>query len=225
MFRWISSFILPVLIFGGLLFLPAPTWRWGRAWIFLAVVFACNAATLLAVFRQNEGLLDERYKAPLQKGQPVADKVVLLALISSFIVLGALIPLDVFRFHLFPEPRAWASALGLALFVAGWLLIALAFRENSFAAPVVRHQKERFQTVIDTGVYARVRHPLYAGAVPVMFGMPLWFNSYAAALFAIVPIGILVLRIQIEEKFLRKELKGYESYTKRVRFRLIPWLW
>jgi len=97
--------------------------------------------------------------------------------------------------------------------------------DNPFAVSVVRLQEERMQTVIDSGVYGVVRHPMYAGTIPLLVGMSLWLESYAAAVLAIIPVSTLVLRIRIEEEFLRRELKGYEEYTKRVRYRLIPFLW
>lgn len=79
--------------------------------------------------------------------------------------------------------------------------------------------------MIDTGAYGIVRHPMYAGAVLVMIGMPLWLESYAATLLAIVPIIVLMIRIPLEEQFLKQELKGYDAYTEKVRHRLLPYLW
>jgi protein-S-isoprenylcysteine O-methyltransferase Ste14 len=79
--------------------------------------------------------------------------------------------------------------------------------------------------VIDSGVYSVVRHPMYAGAILTMIGMPLWLESYAAALFAIVPSLLLMFRILVEEQVLRQDLVGYEAYTKKTRYRLIPLLW
>jgi protein-S-isoprenylcysteine O-methyltransferase Ste14 len=76
-----------------------------------------------------------------------------------------------------------------------------------------------------TGVYGIVRNPMYAGAVLLMIGMPLWLESYAAALFAIVPIILLAVRIVFEEQFLRQELSGYDAYTERVRYKLLPYVW
>jgi len=90
---------------------------------------------------------------------------------------------------------------------------------------VVRHQEERNQTVVDRGVYSVVRHPMYAGAVPLLIGMPLWLESYAAALLAIVPSLLLALRILIEERFLKRNLQGYVEYADRVRYRLVPFFW
>jgi protein-S-isoprenylcysteine O-methyltransferase Ste14 len=224
-FRLIVGVSFNAVIFGVLLFIPAGTLRWWRAWVFLGVVVASAVTTMLAVFRSRPDLLDERFKPPIQKGQPVADRIVLLLLLTSFCSLVAFIPLDVFRFHLMRKPGMLVSSSGLVLFVAGWWIMSLALKENTFAAPVVRFQEERRHTVISTGVYGVVRHPMYLGAVAVLTGMPLWLESYAAALLAALPIATLVLRIRIEERFLSRELQGYEAYRKRTRYRLIPLLW
>jgi protein-S-isoprenylcysteine O-methyltransferase Ste14 len=224
--RLIGSVVLNVAIFALLLFLPAGTLAWPRAWIFLGVVFVCSAVTMFGVFlRGNEELLKERYKAPFQKGQPLADKVILPICLATFAGVIIFIPLDVFHFHLLGAPDPIVSFIGLMIFVAGWSVITLAFKENAFAAPVVKHQAERNQTVIDGGVYRVVRHPMYAGATLVMIGMPLWLGSYAATALAIVPTVTIALRILIEERFLKRELAGYEGYSARVRYRMIPFLW
>jgi protein-S-isoprenylcysteine O-methyltransferase Ste14 len=221
----ILGLAVEMAIFGGCLLLPAPTWQWRRAWVFLGVILVASVATLLTVFRGQPGLLDERFKPPLQKGQPLADKVVLLLFLAAFHGLLVFIPLDVFRLHLLGGPGPLGASLGLALVLAGWLVVALAFRENAFAAPVVRHQAERRHAVVDTGVYGVVRHPLYAGAMLLLAGIPLWLTSWAACLLASVPAGLLLARIAVEERFLRRELPGYEAYMARVRYRLVPYLW
>ena len=221
----IASIIFNVAIFAVLLFLPAATLDWWRAWLFLGVVFIGTVGALGSLSRGHEGLLKERLKPPLQKGQPLADKILVVLYLTAFSGLVIFIPLDVFRFHLMGKPGTLASSLGLALLTAGWWLAYLALRENAFATPVVKHQEERQQTVIDTGVYSIVRHPLYAGGTLLMVGAPLWLESYPAALLASVPIATVALRILFEERFLRRELKGYEAYTKKVRYRLIPFLW
>jgi protein-S-isoprenylcysteine O-methyltransferase Ste14 len=224
-FKLTGGVIANVAIFGGLLFLPAGTLDWWRACVFLGVVLVGAVSSTVSLLRVNKGLLEERFRPPLQKGQPLADKVVVVLLLATFVGLVAFIPLDVFRFHLMPRPGLLVSSLGLVLFVAGWWIMTVALRQNAFAAPVVKHQEERQQRVIDSGVYGVVRHPMYAGAVPLLVGMPLWLESYAAALMASAPIGTLVLRILVEEQFLRMELPGYDAYTERVRYRLIPFLW
>jgi len=96
---------------------------------------------------------------------------------------------------------------------------------NPFAVPVVRLQQERHQRVIDLGVYAVVRHPMYAGFAPMAIGPALWLESSAAALLAIVPIAVVGVRSVFEEQFLKRELEGYETYTHKVRYRLIPSVW
>jgi protein-S-isoprenylcysteine O-methyltransferase Ste14 len=161
MLKLTGSVILNVAIFATLLFIPAGTLHWWRAWIFLGVVLICTLATMFGVFAANEELLDERYKAPIQEGQPLADKIVLIMFIATFVGAIVLIPLDVFRLHVIAAPRTLVSCVGLATFIFGWCVITFAFRENAFAAPVVRHQQERGQKVIDTALYACVRHPMY----------------------------------------------------------------
>jgi protein-S-isoprenylcysteine O-methyltransferase Ste14 len=223
--KLIVSITSKVAIFAILLFLPAATLDWWRAWLFIGVVFAGGVASLVSLFPGHKELLGERLKPPIQKGQPLADKIVLVLYLATFFGMIAFIPLDVFRYHLMGKPGTFVSSLGLALLIAGWWIAYLALRENAFAAPVVRHQEERQQTVIDTGFYSIVRHPLYAGAALLMAGAPPWLESYPAALLASVPIAAIALRIIFEERFLRRELKGYDAYTQRVRYRLIPLLW
>lgn len=218
--------VMQMLILGGLLFLPAGTLDWWRAWFLIGIFTAGSAASTFGLFPEHKDLLLERLKSPVQKGQPLTDKIILVIFIISFYGLIVFIPLDVFRFHLMARPAIIVSSLGLLFFLVGWRIVYLALKENSFAAPVVKLQEERHQKVIDTGVYGVVRHPMYAGGILFIAGIPLWLESYAATLLAIIPIGAIVLRILlVEEKFLKQELKGYGTYMKRVRYRLIPFLW
>jgi protein-S-isoprenylcysteine O-methyltransferase Ste14 len=223
--KLISGVVLAVACFALPLLLPAGTLDWPRAWIFLVVVLLATAASMAVVYRASPGLMEERFKPPVQKGQPLADKIAVSLLLVGFFGLMVFIPLDVFHFHLMPKTGPIASAFGLVLFIVGWCIMTLAMRENAFAAPVVKYQEERHQKTIDTGVYSVVRHPMYVGAVLLMIGMPLWLESDAGVVFAALPIATLAVRILIEERFLKRELTGYEEYTKRVRYRLIPFLW
>ena len=161
----------------------------------------------------------------IQKGQPLWDRVLIILLVVSYMGQIVFIPLDVFRFHLVAKPGVLVSFLGLALYIAGWWIMTLAMTVNPFAVPVVRLQKERHQRVIDSGVYAVVRHPMYAGFAPMVVGPALWLESYVAALLAIIPIAVLTVRSLFEERFLKRELKGYDAYTEKVRYRLIPFIW
>jgi protein-S-isoprenylcysteine O-methyltransferase Ste14 len=225
LFKFIGGVVFNVAIYGGLLFLPAGTLDWWRAWVVLGLVFVGTVASTVSVFRVNKELLEERFKPPVQQGQPLADKIVVLLLIAGFVTVILFIPLDVFRFHLMAKPGTVVSSLGLVLFVMGWWIMTLALVQNPFAAPVVKHQKERQQTVIDSGVYGAVRHPIYAGAVLMLSGMPLWLESYAAAMLASFLIAMRAVRILVEEQFLKRELAGYDAYTEKVRYRLIPFVW
>jgi protein-S-isoprenylcysteine O-methyltransferase Ste14 len=193
-FKLIYGVIYQTVIFGGLLFWTGH-WRWPRAWWFLAINLVATLVMTVTIFPSREDLLNERFKPPIQKGQPLADKVLLVLVIVTFCGFVGFIPVDVFRLHLFRKPGPLVSSLGLILFLAGWTIMSLALKENAFAAPIVKHQEERNQTVVDRGVYSVVRHPMYAGAVPLLIGIPLWLESYAAALLAIVPILLLAVRI------------------------------
>jgi protein-S-isoprenylcysteine O-methyltransferase Ste14 len=222
--KLIYGVAMQAAIFGLLLFVPAGTLHWPQAWVFIAGTVFGTVATMFYL-RDQEDLINERLKGPLQKGQPRSDKIVLSLFLATFGALIAFIPLDVFRLHLMAHPGTAVSVAGLVLIATGWWLIALALHENSFAAPVVKYQAQRSQHVIDTGVYAMVRHPMYAGFVPFILGMCLWLGSYAAALMAIVPIALIATRIAIEERFLKRKLVGYSAYAEHVRYRLIPFVW
>jgi protein-S-isoprenylcysteine O-methyltransferase Ste14 len=223
--RLIAGVIWNMAIFGGLMFGVARTLHWGRAWWLLAVIMVLAVVSMVTVFPGDPDLLKERFKGPIQKGQPRSDRVLVIALLIAYLVFVAFIPIDVFHLHLLPQPDLLISWFGLMLFIAGWCIMSLAMKANTFAAPVVRHQTERQQKVVDTGVYHTVRHPMYAGAILFFVGMPLWLGSYAATLLALVPIAVLAVRIIFEEQFLRRELAGYDSYTQKVRYRLVPHLW
>ncbi|HYL62317.1 MAG TPA: isoprenylcysteine carboxylmethyltransferase family protein [Candidatus Methylomirabilis sp.] len=223
--RLVAGAISNALIYGVPLFLAAWTWNWWRAWVVVAVALLGTIGSLVSLSRASTGLLEERLKLPVQKGQPVADRFVLILLFATYFGLLVFIPLDVFRLHLMSKPGTIASRLGLVLFLVGFWIAHRSLRENAFAAPVIKHQEERKHAVVDTGVYSILRHPMYLGGVILVVGLPLWLESYAGALLAAVPMAVLAARILIEERFLRRELAGYEAYTQKVRFRLIPYVW
>jgi protein-S-isoprenylcysteine O-methyltransferase Ste14 len=222
--RLVGGITQGLLTFALPLFLPAWTVHWWRAWVFLAVTLVVFIAAMIALW-SRQGLLEERSRPLIQKDQPPADKIIAITLVVTLLGTFAFIPMDVFRWHLFPEPSEAISIAGLVLYVLSWVMMIVAMRTNDFAAAVIKHQKDRGQRVIDTGVYGIVRHPMYAAFVPFVVGMTLWLQSYAAAIMAILPLATLLVRIGIEERFLKLTLEGYEAYTKRVRYRLIPFVW
>jgi len=220
--KLVAGLVFNAVMYAVLLFLPAGTLHWWQAWVFLAITIVVTA---VAAFNIPSGLLSERSRGVIQKGQPFWDRVIVILLLISYVGQVIFIPLDVFRLHLMPQPGAMVSFLGLALYVAGWWILSLAMKINPFAVPVVRLQQERHQRVIDTGVYAVVRHPMYTGFAPFAIGPALWLGSYPAALLAIIPVAVLAVRSVFEERFLKQELKGYDAYMEKVRYRLIPFIW
>jgi protein-S-isoprenylcysteine O-methyltransferase Ste14 len=220
--RQIFGVLYNFVLFGAALFLPAQTLHWTRAWIFLAVV---SVASIFTIFALPEDLLKERMKSPLQKTQPLTDKIILIAFMLSYAGSLVLCGLDVFHYHLMEPPPLWLSVLGLGLYAVGWRISAAAILENSFAAAVVRLQEERGHHLVDTGPYRFVRHPMYAGLIPMAIGAPLWLESYAGVFAGIVSIVLIAVRIVFEERFLRRALTGYEEFTHRTRYRLIPRVW
>jgi protein-S-isoprenylcysteine O-methyltransferase Ste14 len=223
--KLIAGVVFNAALYALLLFVPAGTLHWWRAWLFLAVTVALIAGAVFSIWPDNADLFSQRARGIIQKGQPLWDRFLVVLLVVSYVAQIVFVPLDVFRFRLMPKPGALVSFFGLALYVCGWWILTLAMKVNPFAVPVVRLQEERNQRVIDTGVYAVVRHPMYAGFVPMAVGPALWLESYFAAALAITPIAVLAVRSVFEERFLQRELQGYDSYMKKVRYRMITLVW
>jgi protein-S-isoprenylcysteine O-methyltransferase Ste14 len=209
---------------GALLFVPAGTLDWPGAWIFMAEFILGALLTTLRLARHDPGLLKERMGGVFQRGQVASDKVFMagiLVLWNGWLVLMAL---DAKRWHLSHVPEI-LGAIGAALIPIGFFAVWLTFRENSFAAPVIKIQEDRGQRVISVGPYAIVRHPMYAGALLYMLGMSLLLGSWLGLLVLPLLAGALAMRIPIEEAALRAKLPGYADYAERVRYRLIPGVW
>ena len=135
-----------------------------------------------------------------------------------------LMPLDAVRFH-WSHVSLFLQIVGAIVLIGSFPLVILTFRENAFLSPAVRIQEERGQTVISTGPYHYVRHPLYASAILFFLGTPLLLGSWYGLLFALVPIAWMAVRAVLEERVLREELPGYDAYMAQVKYRLIPYVW
>lgn len=210
---------MALIIFGA-----AGTVDYTGGWIYLGEMVALSLAFGVYGLRVDPGLLRERLKPPLQKDQPLADKLVLIPfLLLVFAALGFMAADAArWRWSMMPPALQWAGA---ALLLASFLFIGWTLRTNSFAAPVVKIQQERGQQVISTGPYAFVRHPMYLGAIFYLAASSLVLGSWWG--LASVPFLALLLaiRIGIEERTLRAGLAGYDAYARRVRWRLIPLIW
>ncbi len=119
----------------------------------------------------------------------------------------------------------WAQVVGAAGMVATFYVVSLAFRANTYAAPVAKIQSERKQIVISTGPYRYVRHPMYAAVIPFFAGAPLVLGSWYGLVLLPIMVPVLAVRCALEERMLNAGLEGYADYMKRVRYRLIPGVW
>jgi protein-S-isoprenylcysteine O-methyltransferase Ste14 len=208
----------------ALLLGTAGTWWWPQAWIFSIEMAACGLATGFWLARHDPGLLVERLAPPLQRDQAPGDKVFMMTMTVFWVCWLVFMALDARRWRLSVLPE-WAQVIGALLIALSMYAVFLTFRENSFAAPVVKIQKARGQTVVTTGPYAYVRHPMYAGASLIFVGAPLLLGSGWGLALAPVWIALLAIRIPIEERMLREQLDGYGDYAARVRYRLVPGIW
>jgi len=222
--KLISRTLLVYAVMAVLLFATAGTWRWPQAWIFMAEMVACGLAIGLWLAWHDPGLLAERLGPPIQRDQARGDRFFMMSIILLWTAWLVLMAIDAVRFHLSHVPM-WAQWIGALLILLSMYVSFLTFRENSFAAPVVKIQKGRGHTVVTTGPYRYVRHPMYAGGILMFLGIPLLLGSGYGFALAPVWVALLSFRIPIEERILREKLDGYEDYALCVRYRLIPGVW
>ena len=214
---WVSLAALDVVL-GLLLFVPAGTIDFWQAWIYLAVFSVCAAAVTLYLMKYDPALLERRMSggptAEKESTQRVIMAVISIAYIAMFVIAG----LD--RRYGWSDVRLPVVISGNVLVVVGFVIEFLVFRENSFTSATI--EVNEGQTVISTGPYALVRHPMYDGGLLMLLGTPLALGSWWA-LVAFFPIAVgIVWRMRDEERFLKQHLPGYTEYCARVRSRLIP---
>jgi protein-S-isoprenylcysteine O-methyltransferase Ste14 len=211
-------------LMGVIIFSAAGTLDYAGGWLYLGEMVGLSVVIGLHGARVDPGLLKERLKPPVQKDQPLADKLVVVPLL--ILVFGGVggMAADAARWHWSAMPRSvqWA---GCGLVLAAIMFMYWTMRVNSFAAPVVKIQSDRGQAVITTGPYAIVRHPLYFGSLFYIAGTSLVLGSWWGLAMVPVVAGLLVVRIGIEEKTLRAGLELYDDYARRVRWRLVPFVW
>jgi protein-S-isoprenylcysteine O-methyltransferase Ste14 len=220
-----------VLTLSYLLFWPvlililAGDWRWQEGWIFIVWFVAMCSSTIVWLYRNDPALLAERYRKPGSGGQSRRDTVVVYLVVLGFCAWVALMPLDARRFRWTPSFPLAVEAVGATLLALAWFLLFRAFTDNTFLSPLVRIQSERQQSVVSTGVYGVVRHPMYLGATLMFVAAPILVGAASALAVGLGLVVLLAVRIVDEEKLLSTQLPGYEDYRRRVRYRLVPFLW
>ena len=217
-FQAILKFSLGVVLVGALVFLPAGTLRFSAGWLLMGILFIPMFGAGLVMLAKNPALLQSRLKAKETRGeQGIVVKLSGLMFIMGFVLAG----LD-FRFGWLPLP--WAVSLVAAvLFLVAYLLYAEVLRENTWLSRTIEVQEG--QTVVDTGLYGIVRHPMYSVTLLLFLSMPLVLGSLIALPVFLCYPAIIARRIRDEEVFLEAELKGYTEYKKKVKYRLIPLVW
>jgi len=205
------------------LFLAAGTLAWPTGWAFLILFFGSLASLMLWLSRHNPALLKERM-ALSQPGQKAWDKVLYLLLYVFSISWLILMPLDAVRFHWSLVPL-WLQIAGVLLLLCSFYIFYRTFRENSYLSPVVRIQEDRGQTVISTGPYQYVRHPMYSAFLFFIPGTALLLGSWYGLLAGLLLIILFGWRAVLEERTLRDELQGYAAYMTQVKYRLVPYVW
>jgi protein-S-isoprenylcysteine O-methyltransferase Ste14 len=217
---WLRS-TLGVLALAALLFVPAGTLRFWQGWLFGFVFVAATSALSVYFLKRDPKLIERRMRAgPLAEQEP-SQKIIMTIIFFGFILLMALPGFDQ-RWHWSDIPAWLAIAGNIGVALSFWIFY-IVMRQNSFAASTIR--VEPGQPVVSTGLYGIVRHPLYSGALLLLFATPLALGSYWTLIVALAMLFALAWRLLDEERFLKQNLHGYDGYCRRVRYRLIPWIW
>jgi protein-S-isoprenylcysteine O-methyltransferase Ste14 len=216
----LTGLLLLVIFLGAILFISARTLDYWEGWVYISVFFLCCAAITGYLVKTDMELLKRRLNAgpggEKEESQKIIQSIAQLAFISIYVVSG----LDR-RFHWSALP-GYIVIAGTAGVIAGFYIVFKTFRENTFTAANI--QVDEAQTVIATGLYAVVRHPMYSGALLLLLSTPIALDSGWALLTFIPMCAIIIARLLDEERFLKKNLAGYASYCLKVKWRLFPGL-
>jgi protein-S-isoprenylcysteine O-methyltransferase Ste14 len=218
-----GKFVILFLIIALALFLPAGTIKWTAGWVFLLLFFGFSVAVTVWLYRHDPALLKER-AAGFQPDQKAWDKVLLVLAGITYLAWLVIMPLDAVRFHWSRMP-IWLQVVGAISLLISFYLIFLTLKQNPYLSSVVRLQKDRGHTVVSTGLYHYVRHPMYAACIPLFLGSALLLGSWFGILIGLILMGIMAVRAVLEERTLREELPGYAAYMAQVRYRFLPYVW
>jgi len=217
---WFALAVLAVVM-GLLLFVPAGTAHYWEAWTYLLIFTGASALITFSLMRNDPALLERRMSGGPTAEKQSTQKFIMLCTSSAFIAL-LVVPAVDHRMGWSTMPLLGVMA-GDALVAIGLYLISLVFQENTFASATIELAEN--QTIISTGPYAIVRHPMYASASLYLLGTPLALGSYWGFVPFAAMMPFLIWRLIDEERFLARNLSGYTAYQKRVRYRLVPFVW
>jgi len=221
MLKLISSLIGLILIMAALIFIAAGTAAYWQAWLFLACYFAASLVVSFWLVRNDPALLERRMRGgPFAEGER-NQKIIMTVTSIGFLALLVVPGLD----HRFGWSRmsGTVAVLGNVLMFCGWLGILDVFRANTYAAATI--QVASGQTVISSGPYGVVRHPMYAAALLMLLGVPIALGSLWGVLVLVALLPALAWRLLDEERVLLRDLEGYAAYRREVPWRLIPYVW
>ena len=217
----IKSALFGIIACAALIFVPAGTLTYWQGWTFLATFVFSTVLMTVSLARHDPKLLERRIRAGPQAEQEPAQKVIATLLI---VLCAALLVFSALDWRLQWSPVApWVSLAGDALIVLSYLCFLWVFKENSYGAATIQIAEDH--KVISTGPYAMVRHPMYAGALVMLAGIPLALGAWWGLCFFVLTLPILVWRLLDEERFLHQHLFGYTGYTQQVRYCLMPFVW
>ena len=224
---WVKTFfgiLFQTILLGVFLYLPAFTLKWPDALLFLSTHFLITILASAYMLIVKPASIEARMNYDSET-QPKEDRLATALMFSAIIVGLSVAPIDIFHLNLSPSFEGNLSKIGLGIYIAGMLLVMASMNANEFAETTVNIQEERGQKVIDTGIYSMVRHPMYTGFIFFIAGVNIWLGTYLSLLLSLTFLAIaLRSRIIIEEKTLLNDLEGYEDYCKKVRARLIPFI-
>jgi protein-S-isoprenylcysteine O-methyltransferase Ste14 len=217
----LRTVVIGLIVLGALLFIPAGTLAYWPGWGFIVTFTVMTNIIGLWLALKNPALLARRIKGgPTKETRPL-QRMLISVVVLAFVAVLILSALD-WRLGWSGAPL-WVIILGDAMVVLGLYLALLVLQQNSYAASTIETMDG--QTVISSGLYGVVRHPMYLGTLILSVGIPLALGSYWGLLIMLLVIPVLMLRIGDEERMLVDELKGYDDYRQKVRFRLIPAIW
>jgi protein-S-isoprenylcysteine O-methyltransferase Ste14 len=219
--KTVLGFVQLIVGMGILLFGPAWTLDFWQGWVYLFVFTASSTMITAYLWKKDPKLLERRVNAGPAAEKETSQK--LIQLFASLTFIGTMILPSLDHRISWSDVPLPVVILGDVFVALGFFVIFLVFKENSFAAATIEVAPD--QRVISTGPYALVRHPMYSGALVMLFGTPLALGSWWGLLMFIPMTFIIVWRLLDEEKFLSKNLSGYTEYCQRVRYRLVPFIW